>query len=227
MTDLDPPPIDLLDGIMTTRALRRYTDEPVSDHDLWTILRAAQQGPSGGNIQPWQFIVVTDSDQRARLGALYGASYARYEAAMLALAPPVRPEDEASWQRTLAASRHLAEHFADAPVIIAVAMADISMSVHDAEGDMDVGTPYASVYPAVQNLMLAARSLGLGSTLTTVYRVRHDEVRAALGVPENYQIVAMVPIGHPVGSFGRARRRPVDRVTHWNTWGDRQRRPEN
>lgn len=219
--------MDMLEGIVTTRAMRRYTDEPVTDRDIWTILDAGQQGPSGGNIQPWQFIVVTDSDQRARLGALYGASYARYEAAMLALAPPVRPEDEASWQRTLAASRHLAEHFADAPVIIAVAMADISMSVHDAEGDMDVGTPYASVYPAVQNLMLAARSLGLGSTLTTVYRVRHDEVRAALGVPENYQIVAMVPIGHPVGSFGRARRRPVDRVTHWNTWGDRQRRPEN
>lgn len=219
--------MDMLEGIVTTRAMRRYTDEPVADGDIWTILDAGQQGPSGGNIQPWQFIVVTDSDQRARLGALYGASYARYEAAMLALAPPVRPEDEASWQRTLAASRHLAEHFADAPVIIAVAMADISMSVHDAEGDMDVGTPYASVYPAVQNLMLAARSLGLGSTLTTVYRVRHDEVRAALGVPENYQIVAMVPIGHPVGSFGRARRRPVDRVTHWNTWGDRQRRPEN
>lgn len=219
--------MDMLEGIVTTRAMRRYTDEPVADGDIWTILDAGQQGPSGGNIQPWQFIVVTDSDQRARLGALYGASYARYEAAMLALAPPVRPEDEASWQRTLAASRHLAEHFADAPVIIAVAMADISMSVHDAEGDMDVGTPYASVYPAVQNLMLAARSLGLGSTLTTVYRVRHDEVRAALGVPENYQIVAMVPIGHPVGSFGRARRRPVDRVTHWNRWGDRQRRPEN
>lgn len=219
--------MDMLEGIVTTRAMRRYTDEPVADGDIWTILDAGQQGPSGGNIQPWQFIVVTDSDQRARLGALYGASYARYEAAMLALAPPVRPEDEASWQRTLAASRHLAEHFAEAPVIIAVAMADISMSVHDAEGDMDVGTPYASVYPAVQNLMLAARSLGLGSTLTTVYRVRHDEVRAALGVPENYQIVAMVPIGHPVGSFGRARRRPVDRVTHWNTWGDRQRRPEN
>ncbi len=70
MTDLDPPPIDLLDGIMTTRALRRYTDEPVSDNDLWTILRAAQQGPSGGNIQPWQFVVVTDDEPKAKLGEL-------------------------------------------------------------------------------------------------------------------------------------------------------------
>lgn len=217
--------MDMLEGIVTTRAIRRFTDEPVTDEQIWTILDAGQQGPSGGNIQPWQFIVVTDLEQRSRVGELYRTSYARYEAAMLAIAPPVRPEDEASWQRTLDASRHLANHFAEAPVIIAVAMADISMSVHDIDGTMDVGTPFASVYPAVQNLMLAARSLGLGSTLTTVYRVRHDEVRDALGVPDGYQIVAMVPIGHPAGSFGRARRRPVDRVTHWNTWGNKRSAP--
>ena len=115
MTDLDPPPIDLLDGIMTTRALRRYTDEPVSDNDLWTILRAAQQGPSGGNIQPWQFVVVTDDEPKAKLGEIYRSSYYRYEAAMLAMSPPRRPEDEPSWQRTIAASRHLADHFGEAP----------------------------------------------------------------------------------------------------------------
>ena len=218
-----PPEPTLLEGIMTTRALRRYTDEPVSDDDVLTILRAAQQGPSGGNIQPWQFIVATDPRVRARLGEIYRLSYDRYETAMIALAPPRRPEDEPSWQRTMAASRHLAEHLGEAPVIISVAMADISMDIVDDEGVMDVGTPYASVYPAVQNLMLAARSLGLGSALTTVFRIRHDEVREALGVPDRYQVVAMIPIGHPVGSFGRARRRPVESVTHWNSFGNKRR----
>lgn len=222
MTD---DPIDLLDGIMTTRALRRYTDEPVSEDNLWTILRAAQQGPSGGNIQPWQFVVVTDPDTRARLGEIYRACYLRYEAAMSAMSPPQRPEDQASWDRTLAASRHLAEHFGEAPAIVAAAMADISMDVVDADGVMDVGTPYASVYPALQNLMLAARALGLGSALTTVFRIRHDEVREVLGVPDRFQVVAMIPIGHPVGSFARARRRPVEKVTHWNAWGDRRQAP--
>jgi nitroreductase len=225
MTDLDPPPIDLLDGIMTTRALRRYTDEPVSDNDLWTILRAAQQGPSGGNIQPWQFVVVTDDEPKAKLGEIYRSSYYRYEAAMLAMSPPRRPEDEPSWQRTIAASRHLADHFGEAPAIIGAAMADISMDVVDEDGVMDVGTPYASVYPALQNLMLAARALGLGTALTTVFRIRHDEVRAVLGVPDRFQVVALIPIGHPVGSFGRARRRPVEKVTHWNTWGERREPP--
>ncbi|MFN8050091.1 MAG: nitroreductase family protein [Acidimicrobiales bacterium] len=217
--------MDLIEGLMTTRAMRRYTDEPVSDEDIWTILRAAQQGPSGGNIQPWQFVVATDADVRARLGEIYRASYLRYEAAMLAASPPRRPEEEASWQRTIAASRHLADHFGEAPVIVAAAMADISMDVTDADGVMDVGTPYASVYPALQNLMLAARALGLGSALTTVFRVRHDEVREALEVPDRYQVVALIPIGHPTGSFGRAPRRPVEKVTHWNRWGERRAAP--
>ena len=99
--------LSLYDGIITTRAIRRFTDEPVSDDDVLTILRAAQQGPSGGNIQPWQFLVVTDADLRARLGDVYRRAYTRYEAAMLPGVGPFRTEDdEASWNRTIASSRH-------------------------------------------------------------------------------------------------------------------------
>lgn len=220
MTDLS-----LIDGIMTTRAMRRYSDAPVSDEDIWTVLAAAQQGPSGGNIQPWQFVVVTDPGVRARLGELYEAAYDRYERAMLAMVPDVPGPDGDSWRRTVAASRHLAEHFSEVPVIIAIAMADISMDVVDDDGTMDVGTPYASVYPAAQNLMLAARSIGLGTAMTTVYRIHHDEVRDALGAPETHQIVALIPMGHPTGNFGVAPRRPVHKVTHWDVWGNRRERP--
>lgn len=216
----------LYEGLMTTRAMRRFTDEPVSDDDIWKVLAAAQQGPSGGNIQPWQFVVVTDDSLRRQLGDLYRSAYERYEAAMLPTVPSQRdPAAAASWDRTLAASRHLAEHLAEVPVLVAVCMADISMTLSDDDGPLDVGTPYASTYPAVQNLMLAARSIGLGTALTTVYRIHHDEVRAALGVPEQYQVVALVPMGHPVGSFGVAPRRPVAKVTHWNRWGHKRERP--
>lgn len=219
----DGPPVELYDGIMTTRAMRRFTDEPVHDDQIRAMLRAAQQGPSGGNIQPWQFVVVTDPDVRGRIGALYRAAYERYEAAMLPTVGPHRTDaDESSWNRTLAASRHLAAHLGEAPVIVLVCMPDISMTLRDAEGDLDVGTPYASVYPAVQNMILAARSMGLGAALTTVHRIRHDELRELCGIPDRYQVVALVPVGHPAGRFGVARRRPVEGVTHWNRWGERR-----
>ncbi len=139
------------------------------------------------------------------------------------MAPSHRDEaSAASWDRTVAASRHLAEHLGEVPVHVLVCMPDIDMTISDDEGPMDVGSPLASVYPAVQNMILAARGLGLGSALTTVYRIRHDEVRERFGIPDGWSVAALVPIGHPLGRFGVARRRPVEKVTHWGSWGERR-----
>lgn len=221
--DASDPSIGLYEGIVTTRAMRRYRDEPVRREELEAILRAAQQGPSGGNIQPWQFLVVTDPAVRRDLGEIYRRAYERYEAALLTSMPPHRDEESAAtWERTLAASRHLATHLGDAPAIIVVLMHDIDMTLTDEQGALDVGTPYASVYPAVQNLLLAARSLGIGGALTTVHRVRQDEVRSLLEVPDRFQTVALVPLGRPTGRFGIAPRRPVETVTHWDRYGERE-----
>lgn len=215
--------IDLYDGLMTTRAMRRFSDAPVDVEVLEAILRAAQQGPSGGNIQPWQFVVLTDPGDRAWIGDLYGRAYRRYEAALLAGLPPFRTDaDREAWERTLRASRHLADHLGEVPVVVLVCMPDISMTVVDEEGELDVGTPYASVYPAVQNLLLAARSFGLGGAITTVHRIHHDEVREHFGIPDGQQVVALVPLGHPTGRFGVAPRRPAEKVTHWGRWGERR-----
>lgn len=228
MTD-EPEPAQpggtsLYDGLMTTQALRRFTDEPVDDATIGQILRAAQQGPSGGNIQPWQFVVVTEQPIRKAVGELYRRCYGRYEAAMLPTVGPFRSEaDEAAWNRTIGASLHLADHLGDAPVLVVVCMADIDLTLHDEHGALDIGTTYASAYPAVQNLMLAARSFGLGSVLTTVVRIEQDALRNLLGIPDSQQVIALVPIGHPRGSFGVAPRRPVGAVTHWNRWGERRR----
>jgi len=96
------------------------------------------------------------------------------------------------------------------------------MTLQDERGPLDVGTPYASVYPAVQNFMLAARNLGIGTTLTTVYRVYQDELRKLCQIPSHYEIVAMVPMGRPKGKFGVAGRRPAQSITHWDRFGEKK-----
>jgi nitroreductase len=223
---VDAPRNATIESIMTTRAIRRFTDEPVSDSELRTCLAAAQQAPSGGNVQPQQYLVLTAPDAKDAVGRWYRAAYDRYEAS---LPEPVTFRDEAeaeSWRRTRAASRYLAEHLAEAPAIVLFLQPIIRWTPTDAGGDMDIGRLDASVYPAVQNFCVAARSLGLGTALTTVIRIHTAEVLAELGVPDGrFEIAALVPVGRPRGHFGVARRKPADAVSHWNRWGNRPYRP--
>ena len=209
---------------MTTRAIRRFTDDPVSDDDLRTCLKAAQQAPSGGNVQPQQYVVVRDPDVKQRVADLYRTAYERYEKVLGAPTSFRSPDDEASWRRTRAASDHLAGHLADVPVLVLFLQPIIPWAPRDAAGEMDIGRLDASVYPAVQNFMIAARSLGLGTALTTVIRTNTAEVLDVLGVPETsrYEIAALIPVGYPAGNFGVARRKPAEAVTHWDRWGDRR-----
>ena len=215
--------MDLFEALSTTRAIRRFTDEPIATADIARCIEAAVQAPSGGNIQPWQFLVVTDAATRRALGQVYRRAYERYEPALLGARPPARsPEEEASFQRMRRASRHLAEHLGEVPAMVLVLMPNISMTLEDAEGPLDVGTPYASVYPAVQNLMLAARGLGIGTTLTTVYRVYQDDVRSICAIPDRYEVVALIPMGRPRRDFRVGRRRAASQVTHWERFGNRR-----
>lgn len=216
-------PMDLIEGLMTTRAIRRYTADQVSDEDIVTCLRAAQQAPSGGNVQPQQYVVVTDPEMRATVAHWYRVAFDRYERSLPA---PSAFKDEAqaeSWRKTRDASRHLADHLQDVPVIVMFLQPLIPWAPADDEGPMDIGRLDASVYPAVQNFCLAARALGLGTALTTVIRIHTAEVLSALGVPEGrFEIAALLPVGHPAGRFGVAPRRPAATVTHWNRWGDKR-----
>ena len=215
--------MDAIEALMTTRAMRRFTDEAVTDDEVMTCLRAAQQAPTGGNVQPQQYVVVRDPAVKAELARLYRAAFDRYEAALSPGASFRTPQDEESWHRTRAASRHLADHFDDAPVIVVVLLPIIPWGATDDEGPMDIGPLYASVYPAVQNLCVAARALGIGTALTTVARIRTPEVLSALGAPDTYEIAAMVPMGRPSGQFGVARRKPVEAATHFDHWGNKRR----
>lgn len=193
--------MDLFEAINTTRAMRRLDpDRDVSDADLLTIIEAATKAPSGGNSQPVRWMVVRDPARRARLGEIYRDCWL-----------PVREMYRASTPspdmgRVLSSADHLGEHMGDAPAII------IPCS---REGP---GHAEASVYGAVQNLCLAARALGLGTTLTTVHRFNEPAVRAVLGIPDDVNTWAMIPVGYPLGRWGEAKRRPASELTYWDGW---------
>ena len=208
---------------MTTRAIRRFTDEAVTDDEIAVCLRAAQQAPSGGNVQPQQYVVLTEPEPRATIAALYRSAFDRYEAVLPEPTTFRSPEAEASWRRTRAASRHLADHLDEAPAIVLFLQPVIPWTPSDADGPLDIGRLDASVYPAVQNFCVAARALGIGTALTTVVRINTAEVLAVLSVTGEWEIAALVPMGRPAGRFGQAPRKPAMAVTHWNRWGDRRR----
>ena len=213
--------MDAIEALMTTRAIRRFTDQQV---DIETCLRAAQQAPSGGNLQPQHYVVVTDAQPRRRLGELYRQAFDRYERTLPEPASFRDAAAEATWRRTRDASRHLADHVGEAPVLVLFLQPLLAWTPHDDEGPMDIGRLDASVYPAVQNFCVAARALGLGTALTTVVRIRTNEVLELLGIPEDrFEIAALVPVGYPAGHFGVATRKPAAAVTHWDAWGNKRR----
>lgn len=216
--------LDAIETIMTTRAMRRYSDRPVSDDDIVTCLRAAQQGPSGGNVQPQQYVVVQDPTLRAEVGRLYREAFDRYERSLPEPSEFPDAERAAAWKRSRDASRHLADHLGEVPVIVVFLQPLIPWGSVDDEGPMDIGRLDASVYPAVQNFCIAARALGLGTALTTVIRIRSAELLDLLGVPAGkFEVAALTPLGYPTGRFGVAPRKPAVAVTHWNRWGDKRR----
>ena len=192
--------MDVFEAIRTTRAMRRLDNEqPVSDEDLWTILDAASKGATGGNSQPVRWIVVRDAEKRRRLGEIYKACWTQAGAMYRQRVSAA----DSQTQRILSSADHLGEHMGDAPVLILPA---------------SKGGDPASVYPGVQNLFLAARALGLGTTLTTVHKLREPEVRAILDIPEDVTTWAMIPVGYPTGKWGEAKRRPIEEITYWDSW---------
>ena len=194
--------MDVFEAIRTTRAMRRLDpDRDVSDADLLTIVEAATRGPSGSNSQVARWVVVRDPDQRRRLGEIYAAAWKPVRE--MYASNPAAAGDNA---RVLRSADHLGDHMGEAPAII------LPCSRGQA------GLTEASIFGCIQNLFLAARALGLGTTLTTVHRLREAEVRAALGIPEDVITWAMIPVGYPLGRWGEAVRRPVAEVAYWDSW---------
>jgi nitroreductase len=194
------PQMGLYQAMSTLRAVRRLRPDPIPDDVLGRVLQAACWAPTGGNQQPWRVVVVQDPDRKRALAELYRPEWHRYidnrgmEKRMAAMTDEAR----SAWERTMAAGTHLADHLAEAPVILMFCADFRRMAVTDAGLDRQSLVGGGSVYPPVQNAMLACVAEGLGCTLTTLHCFREPEVKEALDIPEEWATAAMVPIGYPV-----------------------------
>ena len=205
--------IGLFEALHTMRAMRRLKPDPVPDALIRRIIAAGLGAPSGGDVQHWRFIVVKDAAIKQQLQAVYKKALdqvlTRYESN-----PPPPGKTEQQKQRMLRAVVYLTEHFHEAPVlIVGCLVGDFAASI---------GLPKmsgASIYPAIQNMLLAARGLGLGATLTTRHLLYEDEVKRILELPDNAETFAILPIGYPVGKFGPVSRLGLEEVTFQDRWG--------
>ncbi len=203
--------MEFFEAAYTQKAMRRLHTEDVSDEELWKVLETATMAPNGGNRQPWNFVVVRDPEKKRKLGEWYleawNKTYGPAREAML---------NDPQMAKTFHSADHLANHLAEVPVLI---LATIQ------KGMMAIGpTLGASIYPAVQNMMLAARALGLGTTLTTLHKLHEADVKQLLGIPDDVETMALIPLGRPKGKFGRPVRLPVEKVVYWDAWNERRER---
>jgi nitroreductase len=207
--------VGLLEAIYTTRAIRRFKPDPLPDELITALLEAATRAPNGANVQRWRFIVIRDPDLRRKVGELY------LEAAN-ELIPPAPPPDSGAVQvRFWRSNRHLAEHIGYGAACIVVLFCVESPPGSGARQSPGA-TPWsrgASIYPAVENMLLAARAYGVGGCLTTAHLLREEQIKALLGIPENVDTFALVPLGYPLDRFGPVRRKPSQEVAYAEQWG--------
>jgi nitroreductase len=195
--------MSLGEAIFSLRAIRRVKPDPIPEEDLRDMLLAATRAPSGGNGQPWHFLVIRDAEQRAKFGELYREAWWAKRADQGIHGP----EDIDRSNYPMGSAMKLADEIAEAPVIVLVC------STEQGAGAM------GSVIPAVQNLLLAGRALGIGGTITTLHTVVDERVKAMLEIPSAAQIVYCVPLGYPKGKFGEVTRKPLDEVVSGERWG--------
>jgi nitroreductase len=201
--------------LTTTRSVRRRLDltRPVEREVLIDCLRIALQAPSGGNSQPWRWLIVDDPDLRARLAELYRANHDPYLAANREAA---RRAGRADAGKVMDSSQFLADHLQEVPVLVIPCLLQrlgAGASTFDAAG------LYGSIVPAIWSFMLALRSRGLGAAYTTLHLPTERAAAEILGIPETVTQVAMIPVAYYTGDdFKPARRKPVEDVVYVNGW---------
>lgn len=218
--------MDLYPAMSTLRAVRRLRPDPVPPDVLERVLRAATWAPTGGNRQPWRVVVVRERALMGELAALYAARWRAYaDAARRGLDAlpegPAADDARTRARRMLDAGDHLAAHFAATPVLFVFAYDPGRLAVTDAgQGRLSV-VGGASVYPAVQNLLLACRNEGLGCVLTTLLCQDEERVRELLAIPDPWHTAAAIPAGYPLrGGHGPLSRRPVSKMAFADRWGE-------
>ena len=203
---------DLFEILHTTRAMRRLKPDPEPDDLIRQILLAGQAAASGGNTQRWRFLVLKDPKIKKAVQVYYKKAFDEVVGPRYATSAPPPGSDPARYKRQHAAVEYLTDHYHEAPVWIVACLEDGSVSGPGRSAG-------ASIYPAVQNMLLAARALGLGSTLTTRHINYEKEVDAAMGIPPGFHSYAILPIGYPMGRFGPVGRGPLADVVYLDGWG--------
>ena len=211
----------LLEGLRTLRAVREFSDAPVSEAAIGTMLDLAVCAPSAGNRQPWHFVVIRDPDVRRAIRDHYLTAFRRYKEGVLRQAAGGHAAAQAQvegWERR-GSPDTFAETLDRIPVLILVCLDRERLGLPAGGTDfLAAPSAYASIYPAVQNLLLAAHGLGLGAVLTTLHLGAEREIKALLGIPAHVQTVALVPVGHPRRRHEPPRRVPAAERTHRDRW---------
>jgi nitroreductase len=218
--------IRLFEAMYSSRAMRWLKPDPVPPQLIARIIEAATQAPSAGNAQNWLFVVVYDAEQRRRIGEVY-RKVSRWVRERYRHQSRPAHVSQSQHDRMMKGGIYLHEHIAEAPVLLIPCLrlspaelppdipADVSLAMKEAAP----WTAGASIYPAVQNIMLACRALGLGTVLTTNHTIAEDEIKAILSLPSNVRTFALMPIGYPAGRFGPVKRRPVSEVAMVDRYG--------
>ena len=188
------------EAMFTQRAIRRFKLDPIPIEDIQLIIEAAVRAPNGGNQQVARFLVVTDRERIRQFGGLYREAWwaKRHDEGFAG------PDD---LPPRFAPAARLADEIVDTPCIV------FALAVHDG--------PANSVVPAVQNLMLAARALGIGSVPTTLHPTVMDRFRELFDIPDDARFHFCIPLGYPAVKYGPSRRRPIEETTSWNRWEGR------
>ncbi len=196
-----PERIDLFEAIDTQRGIRYFRPDPVPDELITRLLQAAIKAPSGGAQQGWSFIVIRDQEIKDKIGELYrsGDGFS------------ITPDMTGQARRVYGAAQYLEDHMEDVPVFILVCI----------EANANSSFSGASIYPAVQNILLAARGLGLGSCLTTRQMRFEEKIKQMLNIPEGVATAALLPIGFPAEGvrYGPTRRKALVEVAFDGGWG--------
>jgi nitroreductase len=206
-------PISAIEALSTTRAIRRYTNDPIPAETLNQILWCASRAPSGSNRQPFRFLAVTDGVVADKVKSLLGDSFRKGWAAKLkydGYQTGSGQDPNSPKSRQAATMQHYVDHIEQVPVIVFACL----VRYRDASP-----TEGASIYPACQNLLIAARSLGFGGALTMWHQGVEAELRELLAIPDNVAISACITLGKPQGSHGPVRRRPIAELVFENQWG--------
>ena len=205
--------MDVFEALYTTRAMRRVKEDPIPEEIIKSMIDSAIRAPSGSNRQDWRFVAVTDQEVRTQLADIYKETWDYYvksfynSSSDLGASNLKDKEQIESVRRIINSASWLAENYDKVPLLV------LAFSRNDPTG--------SSIYPAIWSLMLAARSHGIGTCLTTVMSFKTEEVYEVLDIPadKGWALNATITAGYPLGKWGVAERKPVEEVTFLNKWG--------